>query len=80
VKLSHRHPIPTERKAQLAAEFGVEEVFFAKEPFWYTRLTARFRLTWRRELASVATVLVLGLALGFLLGHSLGGRAEPAEN
>jgi hypothetical protein len=68
--LPHCHSIPAERKAQLAAEFGVEKVFFAGEPFWYTRLTARFRLTWRRELASVATVFVLGLALGFLLGHS----------
>ncbi len=69
MKLPHRHPIPTERKAQLAAEFRVEKVFFAEEPFWYKRLTARFRLTWRRELATVATVLVLGLAIGFLLGR-----------
>jgi hypothetical protein len=69
VKLPHRHPIPAERKAQLAAEFGVEKVFFAEEPFWYTRVTARFRFTWRRELASVATVFVLGLAMGFLLGR-----------
>lgn len=69
MKLPHRHPIPAERKAQLAAECGVEKVFSAEEPFWYTRLTARFRLTWRRELASVATVFVLGLAIGFLLGR-----------
>jgi hypothetical protein len=69
VKLPHRHPIPADPKAQLAAEFGVEKVFFAEEPFWYTRLTARVRLSWRRELASVATVFVLGLAIGFLLGR-----------
>jgi hypothetical protein len=69
VKLPHRHPIPVERKAQLAAEFGVEKVFFAEEPFWYARLAAWFRLTWRRELASVATVFALGLAIGFLLGR-----------
>ena len=69
MKLPHRHPIPAERIAHLAAEFGVEQVFFAEEPSWYTRLTARFRLTWHRELASVATVFVLGLAMGFLLGR-----------
>jgi hypothetical protein len=69
VKLPYRHPIPADPKAQLAAEFRVEKVFFADEPLWYLRLTARFRLTWRRELASVATVFVLGLAIGFLLGR-----------
>jgi hypothetical protein len=69
VKLPHRHPNSAELKAQLAAEFGVDKVFFAEEPFWYTRLSARFRLTWRRELATVATVFALGLAVGFLFGR-----------
>jgi hypothetical protein len=69
VKLFHRHPESDAYKAQLAAEFGVDKVFFAEEPFWYTRLTARFRLTWRRELATVAAVFALGLAAGFLLGR-----------
>jgi hypothetical protein len=70
VKLPHRHSIPAERKAQLAAEFGVDEVYDAAIPLWYLRLTSRFWLTWRRELASVATVFVLGLVVGFLLGRS----------
>jgi hypothetical protein len=69
VKLLHRHPESAAYKAQLAAEFGVDKVFFAEEPFWYTRLTARFRLTWRRELATIAAVFALGLGLGFLLGR-----------
>jgi hypothetical protein len=69
VKLPHRRDNPSARKAQLAAEFGVEKVFFAEEPLWYTRLTARFRLTWRRELATVATVFVLGVAAGLLVEH-----------
>ena len=69
MKLLHRHPESAEYKAQLAAEFGVDKVFFAEEPFWYRRLTARFRLTWRRELATVAAAFALGLATGFLLGR-----------
>ena len=69
MKLPHRRDNSSALKAQLAAEFGVGKVFFAEEPLWYTRLTARFRLTWRRELATVVTVFVLGLAAGFLVGH-----------
>jgi hypothetical protein len=69
VKLLHRHSESAAYKAQLAAEFGVDEVFFAEEPFWYTRLTGRFRLTWRRELATVAAMFALGLVVGFLLGR-----------
>jgi hypothetical protein len=68
-KLLHRHPNSAELKARLAEEFGVEKVFFAEEPLWYTRLAARFRLTWRTELATVATVFVLSVAAGFLVGH-----------
>jgi hypothetical protein len=69
VKRPHRHSLATESKAQLAAELGVEKVFLAEEPFWYMHLTARFRLTWRRELATVAAVFGLGVALGLLAGH-----------
>jgi hypothetical protein len=69
VKLLHRHSMSAEYKAQLAAEFGVDKVFDATEPYLYTRLTGRFRLTWRRELATVAAVFAVGLAAGFLLGR-----------
>jgi hypothetical protein len=48
---------------------GVDEVHFADEPLWYLRLTSRFRLNWHSELATVATVFGLGVALGFLVGH-----------
>ena len=69
MKLPHRHIRRAEGKAQLAAKLGVDEVYFADEPLWYLRLTSRFRLNWRRELATVATVFGLGIAFGFLLGH-----------
>jgi hypothetical protein len=69
VKLRNRHREDADAKAQLAAEFGVDEVYFADDPLWYLRLTSRFRLNWRRELANVATVFGLGIALGLLFGH-----------
>jgi hypothetical protein len=55
--------------AQLAAEIGVEEVYYVDEPLRYQRLTAPFRLSWRREFTSVATVFGLGIALGLLVGY-----------
>jgi hypothetical protein len=69
MKLPRRHDRHAQEKARLAAEFGVDRVFYADEPFWYTRLSCRFRLTWRRELATVGGVFVLGIALGLALGH-----------
>jgi hypothetical protein len=42
---------------------------YVDEPLWYLRLTSRFRLNWRRELATVATIFVAGIAVGFLLAH-----------
>jgi hypothetical protein len=69
VKLPHRHNHPADREAQLAAEFGVEKVYYADDPLWYLRLSSHFRLTWRRELATVTTVFALGIAAGFLVGH-----------
>jgi hypothetical protein len=69
VKLSHRHIHRADPKAQLAAELGVENVCYVDEPLWYLRLTSRFRLSWRREAASVATVFALGIALGLLVGR-----------
>ena len=67
MKLSHRHPRGFD--PQLAAELGVEQAYFVDEPLWYLRATSRFRLNWRRELATVATVFALGITLGLLLGH-----------
>jgi hypothetical protein len=69
VKVPHRHTETVDQKAQLAAEFGVGEVFYAESPLWYLRLTGRFTLTWKRELATVAAVFALGLVIGFLAGH-----------
>ena len=69
MKLSHRHIHRAEGQAQIASELGVEKVYLVEEPLWYLRLTSRFRLSWRREAASVATVFALGIALGFLVGH-----------
>ena len=69
MKLPHRHNCPAASSTQLAVELGVEEVYSVAEPLWYLRLTGHFRLTWRREAATVATVFGLGLALGFLVGR-----------
>jgi len=69
MKLPHRHIRRAEGKAQLAAELGVERVYYVDEPLWYLRLTAHFRLNWRREIATVATVFAAGIILGFLVGH-----------
>lgn len=43
--------------------------YYADDPLWYLRLTAHFRLNWRRELATVAGVFVAGIALGLLLAR-----------
>jgi hypothetical protein len=66
VKLQHRH---RPANPPLAAKLGVAKVYFVDEPLWYLRLTSRFRLNWRRELATVAMVFALGIALGILVGH-----------
>jgi hypothetical protein len=63
-------PWSDEEEAALKREFGVEAVYDATEPLLYTRLTARFRLTWRRELATLAVVFALGVALGFRLARA----------
>jgi hypothetical protein len=69
VKLAHRHLRDADQTSQLDPALGVEKVYFVDEPLWYLRLTSRLRLSWRRELATVASVFGLGLALGFLLGR-----------
>lgn len=45
------------------------KTYHVDEPLWYLRLTAHFRLTWRRELATVAGVFAAGIAAGFGLAH-----------
>jgi hypothetical protein len=69
VKITHRRTESVDQKARLAAEFGVDQVFYADSPLWYLRLTGRFTLTWKRELVTVAAVFALGLVVGFLAGH-----------
>jgi hypothetical protein len=68
VKLLGRQP-GADEAARLKAEFGVDEVYFADSPIWYLRATARFTLTWQRELATAATIFVLGLAIGFFVAR-----------
>jgi hypothetical protein len=58
-----------EQESDLARELGVVAVFDATEPMWYSRLTARFRLTWRREAVAVIGVFVAGALVGFLVAH-----------
>ena len=70
MKTLKRRPDHAEEIAALAAEFGVDKVFDATEPYWYTRVTGRFRLTWRREAATVVVVFLAGAALGFLLAQA----------
>jgi hypothetical protein len=69
VKLLHRHTHRTDSKSRLAAELGVDEVYFVDDPLWSLRFTSRFRLNWRRELAALVTVFALGITLGFLGGQ-----------
>jgi hypothetical protein len=69
VELPHRHIRRADQTSQPAAELDVEKVYFVGEPLWYLRLAGHARLTWRRELTSVATVFALGVALGFLVGR-----------
>ena len=69
MKLPHRRVRSFDSEAQQAAEFAVGHIYFVDEPLWYLRLTSRFRLSWRRELATVVSVFAVGLALGFLLGR-----------
>jgi hypothetical protein len=66
VKLRHGRDDFEAQRARLAGEFAVDAVFDATEPLWYTRLTAPFRLTWRREAATVATAFLLGIAIGWV--------------
>jgi hypothetical protein len=53
----------------LANDLRVSAVFDAAEPLWYVRLTARFRLTWRRELATVIAVFLTGIAIGLAIAR-----------
>lgn len=69
MKLPHRHIRRADHPAKPVGELGIERVYFVDEPLWYLRLTNHFRLTWRREAATVATVFGLGIALGFLVGR-----------
>ena len=69
MEFRHPHIHRADEKGQLAAELGVEKAYSLDEPLWYLRLTACFRLDCRRELATVATVFGLGIALGFLVGR-----------
>lgn len=68
MKLQHRY-VHRAGGTPAAAELGVERVYHVDDPLWYLRLSARFRLSWRRELATVATAFSLGIALGLLFGH-----------
>lgn len=79
MKLWHSDDSRKAQLAEVAREFGVEAAFDATEPFWYTRLTGRFRLTWRRELATVATVFLTGLGVGFLVARLAGRRQGTPE-
>ena len=47
---------------------GLTDVF-VDEPELYLRLTARFRLTWRRELATIVAVFALGALVGLVVSH-----------
>ena len=69
MKLPHRRTHSVDSEAQQAAEFAVEHVYYADEPLWYLRLTSRFRLSWRRELATVVSLFAAGIAVGLLLGR-----------
>ena len=70
MKPQHRHTRRFDPQSRLAAEMRVEEVYYAVDPLWYLRFTSRFRLNWRRELVTLATVFASGIALGFLVGRS----------
>lgn len=69
MKLLRRRDSLRERRPELARELGVAAVFDATEPLWYSRLTARFRLNWRREAAAVLVVFLGGLVTGLALAH-----------
>jgi hypothetical protein len=69
VKLPHRHRNLANVEARPPADLGVARAYLVDEPLWYLRLTSRFRLSWRRELATVAAVFGLGVGFGLLLGH-----------
>lgn len=60
----------TDEQTRLARELGVDRVYFSDTPAWFIRLTARTHLTWRRQVAFELGLLLVGLALGFLLGRT----------
>jgi hypothetical protein len=62
-------PVRSGEAEALAAALGVRKVYDATEPLWYLRLTARFRLTWRRELATLVAVFFVGVGLGFAVAR-----------
>jgi hypothetical protein len=49
---------------------AVDAVYYVDEPRWYTRLTARFRLNWRREVLTVACLSLAAFLAGLALGKA----------
>lgn len=58
-----------DEKARLAAELGVDAVYFVDVPLWYLRAVARLHVDWKREVAFELGLLGVGLAVGFVLGR-----------
>jgi hypothetical protein len=69
MKLPHRHQDLADAESRRAAGLEVERIYAVDDPLWYLRLTSQFRLNWRRELATVAGVFVLGFVIGHLVAR-----------
>lgn len=69
MKLWNRPRREGDEKARLAAELGVDAVYFVDVPLWYLRAVARFHLGWKREVAFELGLLGVGLVVGFVLGR-----------
>lgn len=69
MKLWNRLRRESDEKARLAAELGVDAVYFVDEPLWYLRAVARFHRNWKREVAFELGLVGVGIAVGFMLGR-----------
>jgi hypothetical protein len=69
MQLFNRQRAKRAERARLAAEFGVDAVYLIDEPLWYLRAVGRFHHNWKREVAFELGLLMVGLALGFVLGR-----------